>query len=108
VNVTAPRGVAGHVTLNSTAYLSNSIDGGVVRCAIYEDSAIPAVVIAQDEPSFQMWETSLLSDQGSLSGTRRFDIAGGATTKYSLACEEIGDGGLLRLANLTAIFTPRP
>jgi hypothetical protein len=43
-----------------------------------------------------------------LSATRAFDIAANTTVTYSLACEEIADGGVLVARNLTAIFTPTP
>jgi hypothetical protein len=106
VTVTAP--VAGHVTINSTAYVFHSVDGGDLWCAIYEDAAIPPTGLSSDEPSFQRWETGGLGNEGSLSGTRRFDIAANATTTYSLACEELANGGVIATGNLTAIFTPAP
>ena len=37
-----------------------------------------------------------------------FAIAAGATIDYVLACQELGDGGIVLSRNLTAIFTPAP
>ena len=107
VDVTAP--VAGQVTLNSTAWVFHTADGGEIVCAIFESGGIPPLFIPLDTPSFQNWETSLPSNEGSLSGTRTFDIAANTTVTYSLACEEFDDGGSTsRSRNLTAIFTPAP
>ena len=106
VAVTAP--AAGQVTLNSTARVQHAVDGGDILCAIYEADAIPALAVADDTPSIQFWETSLPSDQGSLSGTRTFDIAADTTVTYSLACEETTGGGIIWTGNLTAVFTPVP
>ena len=107
VDVTAP--VAGQVTLNSTAWVFHTADGGEIVCAIFESGGIPPLFIPFDTPSFQNWETSLSSNEGSLSGTRTFDIAANTTVTYSLACEEFDDGGSTsRSRNLTAIFTPAP
>ena len=105
LNVTAP--TAGQVTLNSTATVSHGIEGGDVYCAIFAGN-IPPVDIADSTPSLQHWETSLPSNNGSVSGTRTFDIAANATVTYSLACEEGGNGGQIVTRSLTATFTPAP
>ena len=106
VDVTAP--VDGQVTLNSTAYVFHPTDGGDVLCAIFEDDNIPPSNISFNTPSYQNWETSGSGDEGTLSGTRTFDIAANTTITYSLACEELVDGGEIVSGNLTAIFTPTP
>lgn len=106
VSVTAP--AAGHVTLNSTTNVVHSAEDGDVFCAIFQTASIPAVDIDPGTPSRQRFETSLPSDAGSLSGTRRFSIAAGATVSYSVACKERGDLGFISETNLTAIFTPAP
>ena len=104
VTVTAP--VAGHVTVNSVAFVNHDTDGGDLLCAIYD--AVPFGIFG-DDPSFQFWETGLPSQNGSLSGTRRFDIDANATTTYSLFCRENApDGGAVTSGSLTAIFTPAP
>ncbi len=114
VDVTAP--VDGQVTLNSTAFVRHLTKGGLIACAIYEAADIPPVDIVGQTPSVQLW-TSVVIDppgsftgaQGSLSGTRTFDIAADTTVTYSLACDEILlDGGSILERNLTAIFTPAP
>jgi hypothetical protein len=105
VSVSAP--VAGHVTLNSTARLHHSTNGGDMVCAIYETGSIPGS-IGPDTPSVQYFEALDLGNDGSLSGTRRFSIADGTTVSYSLACEEGQDGAVIEERNLTAIFTPTP
>lgn len=106
VTVTAP--AAGQVTLNSTALVSHSLDGASVRCAIFEDAAIPTGNISFDEPSYQQHETGGSSNDTSLSGTRRFDIAANTVTTYSLACQEFFDGATIFSGNLTAVYTPTP
>ena len=105
VTVTAP--VAGHVTVNSTAAVFHSVDGGDVVCVIVESTDIPVGILTGDE-SAQRHETGSLGDQGSVSGTRTFAIAAGATIDYVLACEEGTNGGTIFGRNLTAIFTPAP
>ena len=70
---------------------------------------IPPFFISNGAESVQWHETGGLSDHGSLSGTRTFAIAAGATINYVLACEELADdGGTISARNLTAIFTPAP
>lgn len=104
VVVTAP--VAGQVTLNSTAIVFVSSDGGNVFCAIYETADIPAVTIV-GTPSIQRWQTGGSGRSGTLSGTRTFNVAAGATVSYSLACETRDSvSAVLTTSNLTAIFTP--
>ncbi len=106
VEVTAP--VDGQVTLNSTGVVIHSSDGGDIVCALFEAGDIPPTDIVFDTPSLQFWESSLPSDQGTLSGTRTFDIAADATVTYSLACEVYAGSGAIWVGNLTAIFTPAP
>ncbi len=105
VAVSAPAGVAGQVTLNSTAIVTHSNNDSVL-CAIAESTAVPAALNSRDVPSTH----SAVGDNGtSVSGTRTFDIAAGATVTYVLACEEFStDGGSIFARNLTAIFTPAP
>ena len=106
VTVTAP--VAGHVTVNSTAAVFHGVDGGDVFCVIVESTDIPPTNIFINAESVQRFETGLPSNEGSVSGTRTFAIAAGATIDYVLACEEFPEGGTVRARNLTAIFTPAP
>lgn len=106
VTVTAP--VDGHVTVSSTASVRHALDGGDIICVIVEGVDIPPTDIAIGAESAQRHETGGQSDQSSLSGTRTFTIAAGATTSYVLACEEYSDGGTLVGSNITAIFTPAP
>jgi hypothetical protein len=106
VTVTAP--VAGHVTVNSTAAVLHSAVGGWVLCVIVESTDIPPGSVTDTSESAQPWRAGVAFETGSLSGTRTFAIAAGATIDYVLACEEIGAGGLLLGRNLTAIFTPAP
>jgi len=106
VSVTAP--VAGQVTINSTASIFENLDGKRLVCAIYETSDIPAETI-EKTPSFQGWQTGGNGRSGTLSGTRTFDIAAGATISYSLACEKRENTtAFLASSNLTAVFTPAP
>ncbi len=106
VTVTAP--VAGHVTVNSTAHVFHPVDGGDVVCVIVESTDIPPTDIFNNAESAQRHETSLPSNDGSVSGTRTFTIAAGATIDYVLACEHSKPGGEMISRNLTAIFTPAP
>ena len=107
VTVTAP--VAGHVTVNSTAVVLHTADGGDVWCQIVESTAIPAFGIDLNAESAQQFEAEGSANNGSLSGTRTFEIAEGATVTYVLACQEAGgNGGFIYGRNLTAIFTPAP
>ena len=103
VSVTAP--VAGQVTLNSTVNVEMGTPGGDLICAIVPSSTIPANLAVE---SMQVFENGDSSNEGSLSGTRTFDIAVGATVEYTLACEDYGDDGSAHKRNLTAIFTPAP
>jgi hypothetical protein len=106
VAVTAP--VDGNVTVNSTAAVGHSSDGGDVRCILVEATNIPATSIQIDEESAQWHETGGASDTSTLAGTRTFAISSGARVEYVLACEELADGGFMNARNLTAIFTPAP
>jgi hypothetical protein len=105
VSVTAP--ADGHVTLNSTAFVGTSVDGGDVLCAIFDEAAIPANLDGKTE-SVQWFEGYMLANNGALSGTRTFAITGQTTVNYALACEEFSDGGTITARNLTTIFTPAP
>lgn len=106
ISFTAP--VTGQVTLNSTARVAHLVDGGDVVCAIFETVSIPTTDISVETPSIQWFEAFSTGNDGSVSGTQTFSIAGGATVSYSLACEESTDGGIAYTRNLTAIFTPAP
>lgn len=103
VPVTAP--VDGQVTLNSTVNVEMGTNGGDVICAIVLSSAIPANLAVA---SMQFFENGDPSNEGSLAGTRTFDIAAGTTVEYTLACEDFDDDGSVHKRNLTAIFTPAP
>ncbi len=105
VSVTAP--VAGHVTVNSTANVFHNLPGGDVYCVIVEGTDIPSGNITDFAESVQ-WHENSGQNGGSLSGTRTFAIAAGATIDYVLACEELQNGGTINARNLTAIFTPAP
>lgn len=105
VDVTAP--VHGQVTVNSTATVGHTGLAGVVICVIAESTDIPNVAIITDE-SAQLFEAGSSINDGTLSGTRTFEIAADETVTYVLACEEFGDGGVINGRNLTAIFTPAP
>jgi hypothetical protein len=106
VTVTAP--VTGHVTVNSTATVSHTVEGGDVLCVIVESTDIPPTTISVFAESVQWHETGGSSNDGSVSGTRTFAIAAGASIDYVLACEEVLGGGAIWGRNLTAIFTPAP
>jgi hypothetical protein len=106
VSVTAP--VAGHVTVNSTAVVTHTVDHGDVLCEIVESTDIPGSISSSDESAQWHEAGGAGGSAGSLSGTRTFDIAAGASIDYVLACEETADGGSVFARNLTAIFTPAP
>jgi len=106
VTVTAP--VAGHVTINYSTYIRNGTTGRESVCNVFRSTEIPAFISVT--PGVGYWETAVTmdGDEGSVSGTNRFDIAAGQTVIYSLACEaRAGDGALSGRA-MTAIFTPGP
>ena len=107
VDVTAP--VDGHVTINYSTYIRNSTLGAESVCNVYRSTEIPSNISA-DEPGVGFWETAaeLVGDEGSVSGTNRFDITAGQTVTYSLACEEFDEGGDVWARAMTAIFTPAP
>ena len=108
VTVTATAPVAGHVTVNSTAHVRHSSDGGDVLCQIVESTDIPPGGISDGAESAQRFEAGGAGDQGSVSGTRTLAIAAGTSVDYVLACNESADGGTIQARNLTAIFTPAP
>lgn len=103
VTITAPHD--GHVTVNSTASVDNvPVEGSAnVSCVIVESNNIPDAVGERSESGqIVSWPNG---GEGSLSGTRTFSIADGATVDYALACMSHPAGGH-GAANLTAIFTP--
>lgn len=108
VSVTMSAPVTGHVTVDSNINVTHTVDGEEVWCAIYRDDTVPLGAVLPTEPSFQRWETGGLGNAGSLAGSRTFPINVGATTTYSLVCEESADGGTVFTRSLTAIFTPAP
>ena len=67
-------------------------------------------IISGTHQGVGFWETAAanVGDEGSVSGTAKFDIAAGATVTYSLACEEYGGSGTVAGRTMTAIFTPAP
>lgn len=101
VTVSVNAAVDGHVTINSTAIFETS---SFVTCVIVEANNIPPAGISASHESIQSLDPS--SDVGSLSGTRMFSIAAGASVDYVLACEENVVGGKIFARNLTALFTP--
>lgn len=107
VTLTAP--AAGHVTLNSTAHVRNTVtDGADIHCAIVLAAAIPPSDLFDTE-SVQVFERGGAGENGNLSGTRTFEIANGATVEYALACDKSNEvGGEILVRNITAIYTPAP
>jgi hypothetical protein len=93
------------VTINYSTYISNSTDGAESICNVY--TGAPPNSLSFNEPGVGFWETGGLSDAGSVSGTKQFDIAAGTTT-YSLVCEEYSGNGAVYGRAMTAIFTPAP
>lgn len=106
VTVTAP--VAGHIVVNSTAVVRHSVDGGDIRCVIVESTDIPIANVSANAEGAQYHETGGSGTDSTLSGSRFFEIAAGATVEYVLACRETMDGGFIFGPNLTALFTPAP
>jgi hypothetical protein len=108
VMVTAP--LDGQVTVNYSTYIFNDTLTADSVCAPYRLTDIPSINISFDDQGVGVWETAVegAGDQGSVSGTARFDIAAGATVTYSVACEEQGGNGGARGMTMTAIFTPTP
>jgi len=107
VVVTAP--VDGQVTVNYSTFIDNIGVGDFSACAPFRDVDIPAVDIPLDSEGIGWWQTAAaVGRQGSVSGTAMFDIAGGDTVTYSLACEERGGDGAVEGRTMTAIFTPTP
>jgi len=105
VQVTAP--TAGQVTINSAANVFHNTAGGDVVCFILRSTdADPS--LGTNILGAQWFESEgPSSNDGSIAGTRLFDVAAGSTTIFELRCaENDGDGGRLGSAILTAIFTP--
>jgi hypothetical protein len=108
VQVTAP--VDGHVTISYSTFINNVALGQKSVCNVYRSTEIPAS-IRFDDPGVGWWEAADQGDEGSVSGTNRFDISAGQSVTYSLACEESGTGasnGAVAGRAMTAIFTPAP
>lgn len=101
LQVAAP--VDGHVTINYSTHILNTSDGAASICNVY--TGAPPLLLSEGEPGVGYWEASLPSNEGSVSGTKQFDIAAGTTT-YSLVCEESSGSGGVRGRAMTAIFTP--
>ena len=111
VQVTAS--VDGHVTINYSTILGSFITGGEPSaqtvCNVFRSTEIPAERIPDLGPGAAVWGAdSGAVDDGSLSGTNRFDISAGQTVTYSLACEEQSGSSFLLGRAMTAIFTPAP
>jgi hypothetical protein len=105
VEVTAP--VAGQVTVNSFATVGHDTDGQNVGCKILE-STEPDGIQSGDEAYLQWFEAAGSSLNGTLAGTRVFNIAADETKTYGLRCREYVNGGYIRSRVITAIFTPAP
>jgi hypothetical protein len=111
VQVTAP--VDGHVTINYSTILGSVISVGEPdaksACNVFRSTEIPAPTIPDLGPGAAVWGAdSGAVDDGSLSGTNRFDISAGQTVTYSLACEEYSGSSFLLGRAMTAIFTAAP
>lgn len=108
VTVAAP--VDGQVTVNYSAYVFHSAAGGDVLCAPFRSTQIPPLNILLSMEGVSSFETgeNAVSNNGSVSGTRLFDIGAGETITYALACEEVGQNGFVLGRAITAIFTPAP
>jgi hypothetical protein len=108
VTVTVSARVAGQVTLNSTAIVTMTTNDEDVICALAEATNIPSLDTFRE--SAQWFQNDAVSDGGSVSGTRTFDIAADATVDYVLACRGSritpDSGGVIRARNITAVFTP--
>lgn len=104
VSVVAP--VAGHVTVTSTATGLENTASDVVRCSITSGTTLDP----DHQQIFLDAGTTLAA--GQLAGTRRFDIAAGATGTYNLVCNtinsSISSNAGVENSVLTAIFTPAP
>ncbi len=111
LEVTAP--VDGHLTVNYSTVIGSVITGGETSaksmCNVFESTEIPATFLSDLTPGVSVWETANSdADDGSLSGTNRFDISAGQTVTYSLACEETFGTSFLLGRAMTATFTPTP
>lgn len=106
--VTAP--VDGQVTVNYSTYIWNSDAGGRSVCAPLRLAPINPIDISNTVEGVGFWETSapFNGNEGSVSGTASFDIAGGTTVTYSLVCELRVGSGSTRGRSMTATFTPAP
>lgn len=110
VDVAAPSD--GQVTVNSSVNVFHATADGDVACILLRatDSGPPA--LGTNFPGIQWFESAGAGgnpNDGSLSGTRLFDVDGGSTTTFELRCaENDGDGGSVGGASLTAVFTPAP
>lgn len=112
VSVTAP--VDGQVTINYSTNATVSTSGSFTyaTCAPFETTSIPGSVNLSNIGS------STVSDygheqpraEGTLSGTRTFDIDAGQTVSYSVACsdKDLSTSGSVLGRTITAIFTPAP
>lgn len=109
LQVTAP--VDGHVTVNYSSILGSVFSSGEAKsaCNVYRSAEIPATTIPDLAPGAAVWgPASGVDDDGSLSGTNRFDISAGQTVTYSLACQEYYGTSFLLGRAMTAVFTPAP
>jgi hypothetical protein len=109
VDVTVAAPVDGQVTINYSMYTQNIARGRESACSPHRSTEIPADISFDDE-GVGWWETAVeeVGDQGSVSGTRTFDISAGQTVTYSVACQEIIGNGWVAGRTATAIFTPAP
>ena len=105
IQVTAP--VDGQVTILSTVGVQAPNAGDDVVCIIQTEADTSTV--STTTPYVQWFEAAASANDGSLAGSRPFDMAAGETTTYQLKCREnTGIAGETESPTLTAIFTPTP
>ncbi|MEM9515039.1 MAG: hypothetical protein AAGA42_09295 [Actinomycetota bacterium] len=100
VTVTAP--VGGNVTVDSHAEVGHNVGSQDVFCYLSDSTST-------DFEYGQRFEADDTGGWGSVSGTRTFPIAAGATQTYYLLCQEgPSNGGFIVERSMTATFTPAP
>jgi hypothetical protein len=99
----------GQVTVNSSALVYHTGAGGDVACFILR-STDSTPFLGPSSLGVQAFEADGADiDNGTIAGTRVFDVSAGTITTFELRCAEAdGDGGRVEARGLTAIFTPAP